>query len=213
VTTVVPNRQVERSERSTVALLDAAAELIVEGGFSSMTFAAIGERAGYSRGLVTARFGSKEGLVEALLRRIVGRWSHHNVLPHTEGRSGLDGLLVVFDAVRAQAERDPRGLRVLYALMFEAGQNEVLRARFATFHNTMRSDIAALLQRGRDDGSIGPAVDVAAEAALLVGALRGIGYQWLIDPDGFDPVPSLRYLVETMPARLAARPLTTRGAR
>jgi AcrR family transcriptional regulator len=212
VTTVVPNRQVERSERSTVALLDAAAALIVEGGFSSMTFAAIGERAGYSRGLVTARFGSKEGLVEALLRRIVGRWSHHNVLPRTEGRSGLDGLLVIFDAVRAQAERDPRGLRVLSALMFEAGQNEVLRARFATFHDTMRGDIEALLQRGRDDRSIAAGVDVAAEAALLVGALRGIGYQWLIDPDGFDPVPPLRYLVKTMPARLAARPVTAQGA-
>src|SRR5262249_22287924 len=148
MTAAIPNRQVERSERSTVALLDAAAELIVEGGFSSMTFAAIGERAGYSRRLVTARFGSKEGLVEAPLRRIVGRWSHLNVLPRTEGRSGLDGLLVIFDAVRAQAERDPRGLRVLYALMFEAGQNELLRARFATFHETMRADIQALLQRG-----------------------------------------------------------------
>jgi AcrR family transcriptional regulator len=168
------------------------------------------KRAGYSRGLVTARFGSKEGLIEALLRRIVGRWSHRNVLPRTEGRPGLDGIVVIFDAVRAQAERDPRSLRVLYALMFEAPQNDLLRARFAAFHETMRGDVAALLQRGLDDGSIGPSIDVAAEAALLVGALRGIGYQWLIDPDRFDPVPPLRYLVDGLPARLAPRRPTTK---
>ncbi|MEZ5297594.1 MAG: helix-turn-helix domain-containing protein [Ilumatobacteraceae bacterium] len=66
------SRQAERSHRSSEALLDAAAELISEGGLGSMTFAAIGDRAGYSRGLVTARFGSKAGLVGALVRRVWG---------------------------------------------------------------------------------------------------------------------------------------------
>jgi len=47
-------------------LLDAAADLIAEGGYEAMTLAAVGERAGYSRGLVTARFGSKDQLLEAL---------------------------------------------------------------------------------------------------------------------------------------------------
>ena len=54
------NRHQERSDLSTARLLDAAAELIEEGGYEAMTVAAVGERAGYSRGLVTARFGSKE---------------------------------------------------------------------------------------------------------------------------------------------------------
>jgi len=38
-----------------------------------MTLAAVGERAGYSRGLATARFGSKDELLRALVERIVGR--------------------------------------------------------------------------------------------------------------------------------------------
>ena len=61
------SRQRERSERSTRALLDAAGEVIAEVGYGNMTLAAVGERAGYSRGLVTARFGSKE--------KLLGRWS------------------------------------------------------------------------------------------------------------------------------------------
>ena len=196
-------RQQERNERSTNALLDAAAALIVERGFSALTLAAIGERAGYSRGLVTARFGSKDGLVGELIERIVGRWSHRNVLPRTKGKSGRDAMLVMLDAIRAQAERDPRALRVLYALMFEAlGPDDALRARFAKFHEDMRADFARFVQRGKRDGSISKGVNAAAEATLVISGLRGIGYQWLLDPDHFDPVPALAYLHATTADRL-----------
>ena len=203
-----PGRQAQRTRRSTNALLDAASDLIVEGGFASMTFAAIGERAGFSRGLVSARFGSKEGLVEALIDRIVGTWSHRNVIPFTEGRSGFDGVTVMIDAIRRQAQRDPRGLRVLYALMFEAlGPDEELRNRFAKFHDEMRSDFANLIAKGARDGSISNALSPANEAALLVAGLRGIGYQWLLDPEHFDPVPTLEYLHDTTVVRLNPSPL------
>jgi AcrR family transcriptional regulator len=203
--TAAPVPQAERTERSTTALLDAAGELIVEGGFASLTLAAIGERAGYSRGLVTARFGAKEGLIEALIHRIVDRWSHRNVLPRTKGRPGLDGVLVLLDAIRAQAAVDPRALRVLYALMFEAASTDGdLRARFADFHAEMRHDFVTLLRRGRRDGSVDPSIDPAAEATLIVAGLRGTAYQWVLDPDRFDPVPALVHLHDTTAARLRA---------
>ena len=200
---MLQSRQQARSERSTNALLDAAAALIVERVFGALTLAAIGERAGYSRGLVTARFGSKDGLVDALIERIVGRWSHRNVLPRTKGRSGREAMLVMLDAIRAQAERDPRALRVLYALMFEAiGPDPGLRARFAKFHEDMRADFAGFVARGKRDGSIARCVDAGAEATLVISGLRGIGYQWLLDPEHFDPVPALVYLHATTANRL-----------
>ncbi|MDY7105537.1 MAG: TetR/AcrR family transcriptional regulator [Actinomycetota bacterium] len=200
-----PNRQQLRNERSTRALLDAAAELIVEGGFESLTLAAIGERAGYSRGLVTARFGSKEALVGALIDRIVRRWNHRNVMPRTEGASGRDGVLILVDAIGEQAARDPSSLRVLYALMFEAlGPDEALRARFAKFHDGMRSDVAGLVERGHRDGSLDPSVDAALTAQFVVGGLRGIAYQWLLDPDRVDPVPALAHLHRTLATVLVA---------
>ncbi len=197
------NKQQLRSERSTNALLEAASELIVEGGFDALTFAAIGERAGYSRGLVTARFGNKDGLVEALIDRIVTTWNHKNVIPRTKGRSGLEGIEILIDAIRAQAERDPRGLRVLYSLMFEAlGPDDQLRDRFAKFHETMRADFAQLVRKGVRDGSIRKGLAPDREAALMVAGLRGIGYQWLLDPSGFDPVTTLGLLRDASVERL-----------
>lgn len=199
----VLNKQQLRTERSTNALLEAAAELIAEGGLEALTFAAIGERAGYSRGMVTARFGSKDGLIEALIDRIVTGWSHKNVLPRTRGRTGHEATIVLIDAIHAQAAKDPRSLRVLYALMFEAiGGDDDLRQRFAKFHEGFRADFATYLRRGRRDGSIRKRIQPDAEAAQLVASLRGIGYQWLLDPTGFDPVPALAYFRETTDARL-----------
>lgn len=197
------NRQRERSQRSTRALLDAAGEVIAEVGYENMTLAAVGERAGYSRGLVTARFGSKQKLLTALVERMTAGWTHRNVLPRTVGRSGLEAVVTLLDAIRDQAQRDPRALRVLYALMFEAlGPNADLRAHFVEFHRTMRADIARMLRRGVRDGSVRADVDPAAEAVCVVGGLRGVAYQWALDPDAFDPVAALSYLTRTTRARL-----------
>lgn len=199
------NKQQVRTERSTNALLEAASDLIVEGGLDALTFASIGERAGYSRGLVTARFGSKDGLIDALIDRIVTTWSHKNVIPHARGRSGIEGAMVMIDAIRAQAAKDPRGLRVLYSLMFEAtGSDASLKARFAKFHEAMRADFAHFVRVGQRDGTIRADVVAEREGTLVVSSLRGIGYQWLLDPDGFDPVDALAYLSETTADRLRA---------
>jgi len=202
-----PNKQQLRTERSTHALLEAAADLIAEGGLESLTFAAIGDRAGYSRGLVTARFGSKDGLIEALIDRYVTGWGHKKVLPRTKGKSGLEGTLVLIDSIRAQAAKDPRALRVLYALMFEAiGPDDALRHRFAKFHEGFRADFAIYVNKGRRDGSIRSDIVADSEAALLVGGLRGIAYQWLLDPSSFDPVAALEYLRDTTHARISSVP-------
>jgi len=198
-----PNKQQQRTARSTRALLEAAADLIAEGGLAALTFATIGERAGYSRGLVTARFGSKDGLIDALIERIVTQWSDQSVFSQTKGCNGLDGAMTLMEAVRERASGDQRSLRVLYALMFEAiGPDDELRQRFATFHQEFRRSFADFVSEGQADGSIHPDVSPEGEAGLLVGGMRGIGYQWLLDAEGFDIVTAFDYLVETSRARL-----------
>ena len=75
-----------RSERSTRLLLRAAGDLVAEGGYQSMTLATVGEHAGYSRSLATARFGSKAKLLEALVDEIVVRWDVETVEPELRER-------------------------------------------------------------------------------------------------------------------------------
>lgn len=205
VAAVVAGRQQERSDLSTRRLLEAAGELIAEQGYVGMTLAAVGERAGYSRGLVTMRFGSKAKLLDAVVERITTGWSHRNLLPQSEGKSGLDGFLGLISAISRQFERDAHNIRLLWALMFEAlGPNKELRRYFVEFHRRMRADMAVLLRRGIKDGSIRPGTVVDDEAAAIVTGLRGIAYQWLLDPDGFFPLPALAHLYEATEGRLRA---------
>jgi AcrR family transcriptional regulator len=185
-------------------MLDAAGELIAEGGYAKMTLASIGERAGYSRGLATMRFGSKAKLLEALVDRIVNHWNHQVVGSRLRGRSGLDRVVALVEAIREQYAGDTRSLRVLYALMFEAlGPNEELRARFVEFHRQMRARLARMIRAGIEDGSISASCDPDREAELVVAMLRGVAFQWRLDPDAFDPVAALEHAIAAIAARLA----------
>ena len=198
-----------RSERSSRLLIESAGDLIAESGYSTVTLALVGERAGYSRSLATARFGSKGKLLDALVDHIVNRWNIATVLPQTEGRTGLDALIILLSAIRNQYDHDQRLLRVLYALMFEAvGPAEELKARFVEFNRDARGEIVGMIERGIEDGSIGARTDPTVEAQFIVATLRGVGYQWRLDADEFDPVPVLDHLITTTRARL-----TTAGKR
>ena len=95
------------------------------------------------------------------------------------------------------------GAGAFYALMFEAlGPNPDLRNRFVEFHRGMRADVVAMLRRGRKDGSIRKDIAVGPEAGFIIAGLRGIAYQWVLDEDGFDPVPPLKLMVAATEARL-----------
>ncbi|WP_281285875.1 TetR/AcrR family transcriptional regulator [Nocardioides humi] len=205
------NRQQERSDTSTRLLLEAAGDLISEVGYAGMTLAAVGERAGYSRGIVTIKFGSKANLLAAVVDRITSGWSHKRWLPEIKDKNGLDGFLALIKAISDEFERDTRGVRLLYALMFEAVQSreEGLREQFVEWHRAYRADLADILRRGIKDGSVRSGIVVEDEAAAVISGLRGIGYQWIIDPLGFAAVPALRHLYESTEARL--RPLDDRS--
>jgi AcrR family transcriptional regulator len=181
-----PRPKQARSELSTVKLLDTAAELIGEVGYDRMTLAAIGDRAGYSQGLVTGRFGSKEGLLWALIERMVVDWRHELVLPALKDLAGRDALHHVTAELRKSWSRRQSSMRAVYMLMFEGLLSiGMLSERMATLHRDTRIEIAEAVQRGIDRGIVASSVDAGIVARLFVGALRGSAYQHLLDPAEF----------------------------
>jgi AcrR family transcriptional regulator len=193
-----------RSEKSTRLLIQAAGQLIAEQGYAGVTLATVGERAGYSRGLATARFGSKAALLDALVDHIVTRWNFTRVVPHLEGKSGLAALVIMLESIRDAYVKSPESLSVLYALTFEAlGPTMELRERFATLHANEHRNLANVISKGIEDGSIDPRLNPDVEAQLILATLRGIGYEWRLDPEGFDPVSCLDHLIVTTRKRLA----------
>lgn len=180
-----PPRQA-RSRASTERLLDAAQALVAEGGYAEATLAAIGARAGYSRGLVSTRFGSKEALLWALVERVTKGWVWGLIDPPDAG-TGLEQLVASIDRIADDALADPVGLRVLQRLIFEAtGPATALQEQFTRSLRAMHDGLATMIRHGIADGSIRADVDARLEAQLLLATLRGISYQWFLYPDDVD---------------------------
>jgi AcrR family transcriptional regulator len=183
-------------------MLEAAGEIIAESGYDAVTFVAVGERSGYSRGLVTARFGSKEKMMRALIDRITDGWNAAHVFPRTAGKDGFTGLLIGFEELVEQFRRDTQSLAVLYTLISESlGPDEALREKMRDLHRELRHYMTELLSRGIEDGSVRSDIAPEMEATVIVATLRGIGYQWRLDPDRIDPVQAFEHVIEMLRER------------
>lgn len=170
--------QAERVAASDRALIEAAIELIAERGYDRTTLALIGERAGYSRGLVTQRFGNKENLLREVMRQMLERWSTHNVAERVD-KVGVPALQAILSAYLDMCDRSPQSIRAYYALLREAdGPVPAVRAAIKKLHASERAGIAALIRAGH----VRPDVDPDAEATLFLGVMRGVTMQWLLDP-------------------------------
>ena len=178
--------QAERTAISDKAMLDAAMELILEHGTDKTTLQAIGERAGYSRGLATYRFGSKAGLFDEVCQSISRRW-----LDYLKGGvgdlTGIDAMCAALDSFFKFVSDSPRDARVLQILYCGAGSpKSEYRETSANIHQHQLDDVAVWVQAGIDDGSIRAEVDPNSVAAQYIAYISGMTYLWLINPGSID---------------------------
>lgn len=178
----MPRRtQAERRAQTGSALLQAAAELVVEGGVAALTLACVGERAGYSRGIVTHHFGSKQALVDALARA-----SQSGFVPGVGGEPGLDRLLVLVEGYIGALDRAGPMRRAFLLLWAESLTTPELAATFRERDDGFRADLRADVEAGIAAKDIRPDVDAGVTAVAILGQLRGIALQRLLDPAAVD---------------------------
>jgi AcrR family transcriptional regulator len=174
--------QAERRAQSDRSLLLAAAELIAEEGFNAATFEKVGARAGYSRGLASQRFGSKDGLIEALIDYLHDR-SEELALAEGQGRvTGLDAILASVDIYMRNFELEQAIRSYFVAMAGSVATLSPLRSAFAASHMKAKERFEFHIREGQAEGSISKELDAEA-AALMIGSLiLGVSTQWLIDP-------------------------------
>ena len=176
--------QQERSAESARRLLDAAVELIAEKGFDRTTAAEIGERAGYSRSMVRARYGSKD----ALLRSIFAVELERRLLPPDDGEvTGLPWVLARIDHVTRVLEEEPDLMRAFGVMSLEAAVAiSNLRAWYSEWLEEYERQLVQQLRFGMRTGSIRPDVDPEQEAAQFILTGLGLIFRWRLDPQRYD---------------------------
>ncbi|GAA3360659.1 TetR/AcrR family transcriptional regulator [Streptomyces antimycoticus] len=194
--------QKQRRDQAEAALLAAAAELVVEQGVRSLTLARVGERAGYSRGIVTHHFGSKQALLELLART-----AQSGFVPGlADLRPGLDRLLRLVDGYIGELGQVGAASRAFLLLWAEAPTMPelapIFRERDASFRADLHDDVAAGIAEGTIRHDLAP----EEVAVAIVGQLRGIGLQRLLDPAAVDTERLRRSVTEQWRRALATPP-------
>jgi AcrR family transcriptional regulator len=110
---VTPNR---RGAQSREAVLDAAERLIAEQGYEAASVSALVSEAGVPASSIYHYFGSKEGVLLAMMERGAARF--FAALPIAERRTGSqrEHLRALLGAVSATLERHPDFLRILVVM-------------------------------------------------------------------------------------------------
>jgi AcrR family transcriptional regulator len=124
---VTPNR---RGARSRETVLDAAERLIAEHGFEAATVAALVKAAGIPASSIYHYFGSKDGVLIAVMERGAQRYFAELQLPERRLGSPREHLRALLEVATATLERHPDFLRILVVMAVQpsaAGDGEVHR--------------------------------------------------------------------------------------
>jgi AcrR family transcriptional regulator len=163
------------------ALINAAAGLFEEVGPNAVSVRAIAERAGVNHGLVHHYFGSKAGLVQAVLERLAD-----------ESAAAIRerGVEAVIDPEDARVRRH---VRVLTRVVLDDAAPEGFQARFpiVTYLSTLGRDTL-----GMDDQTA--ALRASQAVAFMVGWL--ILEPWLLNSAGLGPEALERARADLQPA-------------
>jgi AcrR family transcriptional regulator len=178
-----PRTQAERTATAESKMVNAAIELLNSAGIQGTTLVAIGETAGYSRGLATHHFGSKAGLFRTVLKRVSTIWSEE-LNSKLKGKTGLQALTTSIDAHLAHALAHPEYIRAQNILWGAAlDPSSEFKPNVAEFMRIQRESVAEWVRGGKRNGDIRQDVDAERIAEQFYGALIGINSQWLVSPD------------------------------
>lgn len=179
--------QAQRRAESDDRLLSAAAEIVAAEGYHALTLERVGDRAGFSRGLASRKYGSKDGLIEALIRR-TDAYVNDRIDAAVAGViDPVERILALFDRFFELVLTDAavRACFVLYGALISnrlgpGGVFEDVQGRFG-------ARIAGLIKAAQIARAL-PADLPTEHAAFMVGSLlAGISIE--IEMDSFDRSP------------------------
>jgi len=151
------------------ALIDAALEILVDGGLKAVTYRSVALRAGVTHGLVRYHFQSLDVLVHAAVHRAAQRSIRLTSLESEGG--GLDGFAAgLVENVRTE----PNQHAMMYELAMESLRRPELGVEMRTVYDNYISTVRAELDR------VGITQDDDTLARVVFAALDGLVLQQLV---------------------------------
>ena len=190
--------QAERRDEAEHRILEAAAEILAEGGFEAITLAEAGVRAGYSRGLPSHYFRTKGDLLSALGSYVVDSYR--------AGAGSLVSFEGLIDAIRYYFQmplENPTMVRAFHAVLASALHTPAVAATVVQLNRNTAAEIAAAIRAGITAGRLRDDIDPDMQGVLILATLRGMIPQWLADPERIDLTRLGAHYISTLEQSLA----------
>ena len=161
-------------------ILKAARRVVLKKGYAALTMQAIEKESGINRSLVHYYFGSKEGLVDALVGLLFEdpAFGYSDaIMEAPPGEARAAALLDWLGRITA----DARSARLLYELLPHMLRSAKLRGHVAELYGAYRRFDGECLASG-EPGDLAWLEDLGALSVALV---EGLGIQSAVDPAGF----------------------------
>jgi AcrR family transcriptional regulator len=163
-------------------ILDAAKRILSERGYSRLTLQAVEEESGEYRALVAYYFGSKQGLVEAIIDSLMDD-EDQALRERVDAIAEPEGRVRALVDEQREISADWRGFRAFYELLPHIMRDDRLRAGLAASYAESRELDRRTLASGRanEDGA-----ELDKLAALSVAIVDGLAVQYAADRENFD---------------------------
>lgn len=174
--------QAERRETAERAILEAAEKIVAARGLEDLSMSDVGEAAGYSRALPGHYFGSKGALIQALTDHILAGYAERMRSGSTPSQ-GLEMLCDVVGFCIDDAINNPTAVRAYQIILIGGLTRPELKPMVDGMTKQSIDDIAGLIMLARELGEVRADVNPQAEASIIISSIRGVLFQWLINPD------------------------------
>ena len=199
---MAPRRHRARGDLRRRELIEIASDLFAVRGYRGTGLAAVAEAAGITPAGVLHYFGSKTGLLQAVLE------THYlGQLPrlqeayedHTE-----HGLRATFDLVAEGVVQRPALARLFSVLVAEnLAPEDPAHENFVDRYAGLRRVLVAWFEQAKKDGVARRSIDSHGLAVEVVAFMDGLQLQWLLDPQAVDVRASYQAYVDGLLDRIA----------
>ena len=165
-------------------IIGCAIEILAERGYSGASLAAIAERAGVSKGVISYHFAGKAELLEQVVRAVYAAGAQY-MQPRIQAEQTAAAMLAAYLRANLEFIRDhPQHMRAMAEIILNVRSGDgVLRlAGGREGIETVLDSVQSILRKGQQDGEFGE-FDTRTMAWAVRAAIDSVSQQRALDPD------------------------------
>jgi AcrR family transcriptional regulator len=166
-------------------IIEAAMEIIRHDGVAKLTTRSLSEAVGIAQPTLFLHFGNKSHVLVALVDTIQERLQREMAGLGLEKLTPLERLKMVIRAHLSFIQKQPGIPRLLFSEALQSG-DPMFRDRMNELVMFFLNFVSGLIAAAQEKGEIRPDIVPQQNACILIAAVQGLAFRWILSDHRFD---------------------------